>query len=391
MSLVEFLPRNHAIQSVLGDVRDRIIRAQRNVLTREFSSFADLCKRLFSDIKLDVAVPPKFQELPADVYSGKMFSELMGIFSPVLAKAAVPEHLLKTTASSTVRRLQLLMAFDDPDAVLRRTEHKVLEIVAKFPKKVTDIERGNNPGDVIDPYILAATQQLVFGGDFVQTISAAVSHKILMMIEGMIGHLHEDVIGEMRGNVRAPEPRGQNQEAIDPQYNPFPGADLLQPPLSKGDRVRFHQIKSKTGSAKGGDGRRLGDQLRLLEVTYGGAIYYDALIGNTLRGHRSKAAVIAAAPNVVVLVGAAAFKELTRSTNGPQLLLRLYLEAFQAAARDSGYNMEAVLAVILESFKQRADKLKEGLLEAILSEVTAGQADQQDSRLISRAKLLSRL
>jgi hypothetical protein len=38
------------------------------------------------------------------------------------------------------------------------------------------------------------------------TLTASVSHKALMMIEDLIGHLHEDVLGQMRGNVRAPEP-----------------------------------------------------------------------------------------------------------------------------------------------------------------------------------------
>ena len=86
-----------------------------------------------------------------------------------------------------------------------------------------------------------------------------------MMIEGLLGHLHEDVIGEMRGNVRAPEPRGGEQEEIDAAINPFPGADVVQPPGQRSEALRFHQIKSKTGSAKGGDGKRLGDQLRRLQ------------------------------------------------------------------------------------------------------------------------------
>jgi len=35
-------------------------------------------------------------------------------------------------------------------------------------------------------------------------IGATVGHKVLMMIEGLLGHLHEDVLGAMRGNVRVP-------------------------------------------------------------------------------------------------------------------------------------------------------------------------------------------
>ena len=117
----------------------------------------------------------------------------------------------------------------------------------------------------------------------------------------------------------APEPRGVDQETLDPATNPFPGADIVQPPLATGRPLRFHQVKSKTGSAKGGDGRRLGLQLRELTRLYGGEAYYDALIGNTLRGHRSMAGVLKAAPEVVVLVGEAAFRALTGSVAGPRL------------------------------------------------------------------------
>ena len=42
------------------------------------------------------------------------------------------------------------------------------------------------------------------------------------------------------GNVRAPEPRGKDQETLDPVTNPFPGADVVQPPLASGRPLRFH-------------------------------------------------------------------------------------------------------------------------------------------------------
>ena len=217
-------------------------------------------------------------------------------------------------------------------------------------------------------------------GDFEGTISATVAHKVLMIIEGLLGHLHEDVIGAMRGNLRVPEPRGEDQETLNPASNPFPGADLMQPPLANGRVLRFHQVKSKTGSAKGGDGRRLGLQLTALTSLYGGEAYYDALIGNTLRGHRSMAGVRRAAPAVVVLVGEAAFRELTGSSAGPQLLLRLYQAAFDVAAKRTGYSLQSVVTGILLAFRQRAEQLGEGFLEAVLHDAVTGSATQQDSR-----------
>ena len=195
-----------------------------------------------------------------------------------------------------------------------------------------------------------------------------------------MGHLHEDVIGNMRGNVRAPEPRGFNQEMIDPHDNPFPGADIVQPPLHAGGGLRFHQVKSKTGSAKGGDGRRLGEQLRRLREYYRADVYYDALIGNTLRGHRSMRGVLASEPQAVVLVGSAAFRELTRSSIGPQLLLRVYQNAFSEAARTTGYRIDTMAGRIVSAFRARAEDAGETYLDSLLAASIGLTPDEQDSR-----------
>jgi hypothetical protein len=190
---------------------------------------------------------------------------------------------------------------------------------------------------------------------------------------------HEDILGLMRGNVRVPEPRGDDQEAFDYSTNPFPGSDLIQPPTKSGVRLRIHQIKSKTGSAKGGDGKRLGDQLQFLSDHYDADIFYDALVGNTLIGHRSKKGVEKAAPLVRVLVGQAAFSQLTGSKHGANLLLRLYQEAFMSAAQSTGYSISEVTEGIVEYFKVRSAEAGEGFLDAILESSTGGSVNDQDS------------
>jgi hypothetical protein len=205
-----------------------------------------------------------------------------------------------------------------------------------------------------------------------------------MSIEDLVGHMHEDILGQMRGNVKAPEPR---QEDISPEHNPFPGADIVQPPRRDGDVFKFHQVKNKTGSAKGGDGERLGRQLLRLKQLYGGNSYYDALIGKTLRGHRSRRGVEQVDPDVAVLVGAAAFQEITGFSNGPQLLLRVYVEAFQPAARQSPYQYEQVIAGIVKEFQDKAAESHEGFLGSLLIDVTEGAPHQQDSRLERRARV----
>jgi len=345
----------------------------------EFPDAAALCQRAFSDLKIAIQPPAQLEGQPPASLGDRTSNELIAYFSDILAKNGIPAQAIPLHATGLSHRIQLLRAFDSPDEVIRFTCEKVVEIVGTFPIKAADIKCGRNPGDVLDPFILGASQILMCEGSFEHTISAAISHKVLMIIEGLLGHLHEDVIGAMRGNVRAPEPRGEDQETLNPATNPFPGADIVQPPL-KNRPLRFHQVKSKTGSAKGGDGRRLGIQLTELQKLYGGEAFYDALIGNTLRGHRSMAGVLRAAPAVVVLVGESAFKELTGSLVGPQLLLRLYHEVFEIAAKQTGYSLSNIVSTIYQAFKERADELGEGYLETVLHDATFGTRAQQDSR-----------
>ena len=48
------------------------------------------------------------------------------------------------------------MHFQTQTKTLEAIEVKILEVVESLPKTAADIERGKNPGDVLDPYILAA-------------------------------------------------------------------------------------------------------------------------------------------------------------------------------------------------------------------------------------------
>jgi hypothetical protein len=373
------VPRNHPLNKLSHPLKSRVAAAQQNALEMEFPDAAALCDRAFSDLKIAIPAPPQLKEQPPASLGDQTSKDLVSFFSDLLAKNGIPAQAISCHAASLSHRVQLLRAYDRPDDVISVTCDKVVEVVGTFPTNAEDIKCGRNPGDVLDPYILGAAQILMCAGDFEQTVSATVAHKVLMIIEGLLGHLHEDVIGAMRGNVRVPEPRGEDQETLNPATNPFPGADIVQPPLTNRP-LQFHQVKSKTGSAKGGDGRRLGIQLTELQKLYGGKAFYDALIGNTLRGHRSMAGVLRAAPDVVVLVGEAAFKELTGSTVGPQLLLRLYQAAFEVAAKQTGYSLQNIVSTIYQAFKQRADEFGEGYLDTVLHDATFGTLAQQDSR-----------
>lgn len=381
MSGVLHVPPKHPLNQLDHELQARFIQAQENLVEAEFCNSGEFLRRVFDDLKLKLKVPAAKSDQPVGTIADLDYKSLVVFFSGLLRASGVPEQANRRQTAGLAHRAQLLRAFSDPDRIVGETVGKVSQIVAGFPRTAENIQRGRNPGDVLDPYILAASQQLVYGGDLQETFTATVAHKILMMIEGLLGHLHEDVIGAMRGNLRAPEPRGDDQETLNPQTNPFPGADIVQPPLGKKRPLRFHQVKSKTGSAKGGDGRRLGLQLLELQRLYGGEIFYDALIGNTLRGHRSMAGVLRAAPSVVVLVGEAAFTALTGSSVGPELLLRLYQAAFDVAAQQSGYRIQDVVEAVYTTFRQRASEAGETFLDTILRDAISGSPVEQDSRL----------
>lgn len=379
--MIQYLSPDNPAHRINDVLRGQIERAQQNLLPMRFSNAHEFLSRVLQDARLTISAPAELRERPLTDITNLRPKQLLAMVRGLLLGGDVPEQMVNHQAAAVAERIRLLTAFDNPDEVIEATVAKVQEIVEGFPKTPEDMLCGKNPGDVLDPFILAATQNLMFGGEIEPTVEATVAHKALMMVEGLLGHLHEDVIGQMRGNVRVPEPRGEDQESLSPELNPFPGSDVLQPPYRQGDCFKFHQIKSKTGSAKGGDGRRLGEQLQRLKDLYGGDIYYHALIGNTLRGHRSRAGVEKAAPSVVVLVGKASFNCLTHTIVGPELLLRLYNSSFATVASRTGYRVDTMANVIVSHFAERAQREGESFLELILEEATDGLESQQDNRL----------
>ncbi len=382
--MLEFLPDEHPIQRIEREVLAQLREAQENLLDRRFPTAADLCERACQQVGVEARLAGRFRGIPLFPFADSARSTLVTELTQAARDLGLPPETVPEVVGVVADRVQLLRAFERPDEVIDMVATKVQGVVRTFPRSVADIEQGKNPGDLLDPFIVAATQELLYSGDMEGTVEGVTVHKAMMMIEDLAGHLHEDVIGRMRGNVRAPEPRGEDQETLDPILNPFPGADVVQPPWRLEIPLRFHQVKSKTGSAKGGDAARLGQQLRRLHESYQGEIYYDALIGRSLRGHRSMAGVLRVAPNAIVLVGRAAFQALTGTPNGAELLLRLYQAAFRRVAVVAGYSLEQVVAGIATEFRERARERGEDYLRVLLEEVTSGDAREQDSRTYER-------
>lgn len=289
-----------------------------------------------------------------------------------------------STADDLADQIQLCRAFANPNAVIELVAGWVEGSIANFPRTSDQLRVGGNPSDVLDPFILAANYELLSERSLPKTIEHTASHKVLMKIEDLAGHLHENVIGLMRGNFRVPEPKGsraEGKENLDPLLNPFPGADVGQVPLpERPDALRLFQVKSKTGSSKGGDGKRLGEQLLAIELLYEADTFYVAVVGNTLRGHRSRGAVSRVSPKTAVMVGRAALNELTQSSVGGELLLRTYQRAFRAASEETGYRFSAVVAVMAEDFEEEAAVEGMDFLSALLHKAIDGSVDEQDSR-----------
>lgn len=363
-------------------MKSEFVRAQRSFLPSAYPNAFSFCERVLSDLKLSIAPPLTMRDQNAAEVADLELADLVKLFEGMLRASGIPNSARQRHAENLARRAQLVRAFESPETVLEWVTEKVIQIVADLPKTAADIEVGRNPGDVLDPYLLAANQALLCEGDFRQAISATVTHKALMILEGLMGHLHEEVIGRMRGNVRNPEPRADNAEILDFTYNPFPGADVVQPPLFDGDTLRLHQIKSKTGTLNSSGGKRLAEQMRQLRMAYPGAeLFSHSLVGNTLRGHRSMGGMLRVEPTLIVQVGQASFRVLTGSNNGAELLVRVYQAAFESAAEQTGYSVENMTRAITQTFIERAEAEGEGYLESVVHQSTEGDAEYLDSRM----------
>ena len=384
--VINNLPRNHAIHRINPMLRAELVSAQDSLIDNAFSSAREFLARVADDVGHDIQIPADMADCPASEVADRPFAEIRERAEVMLADSVPLGPDGERELNAFARRAQLLRAFRDPDEVLDWVSDKVATVVHNdMPKTAADIEVGRNPGDVLDPFLVAATQSLLSGRDFRSAIETTVGHKCLMILEGLMGHLHEQVVGWIRGNVKNPEPRGDLAGFIDPMTNPFPGVDVLQPPAKEGDAFRLHQVKSKTGTMNSSGGGALAEQMRQLRMRYPGVeLYAHALVGNTLRGHRSMGGMLRIEPSLIVMVGEASFKVLTGAPTGGELLLQVYQAAFEKAAEITGYRLRGITSDIVADFRGRAEDVGDGFLQVILHDVTHGPEKQQDSRQYPR-------
>lgn len=379
--MIKYTPVNSNLNKVSPALVTQMEEAQSSLLENEFKDLYQIIE-LAGDkqkIKTDLFGKLKSKDIQFCYKATKL--ELEQLLYIEAESHSLPKEIQKNIIPALLNQILLIFAYKNSDSLIDLLDLRIEESVKRFPKKFADLECGKNPGDVIDPFLVAAASILIYSGDFSNSISGMTSHRAFMVLEDLIGHLHEDMIGKMRGNVRVPEPNGKGtKEKLDFMLNPFPGADVMQPPLFKGDVAKMFQVKNKTGSAKGGDGKRLGDQMKLLIETYKCAGYYMSILGTTLQGHRSMSGVLQTENRVIVQVGEQAFKSLTRLASGPETLLSLYHVAFDRVSAKTGYSISQIVKGMISEVSRNTTIDFEKFISKMLKDVISGEECNQDSR-----------
>lgn len=265
------------------------------------------------------------------------------------------------------------LVFEDVEQVREHAVTQVLE--PKFealPRELDDLVRGSSPGDVIDPFLVALNKQVLTDGGTEALVRNVLVHKCLMKFEDLMGHLHEHVLGNAGGCRWVPEPAGENKHQYDAETNPYAGADARR------GEEEFFELKNKTGSAKGSAGESIGRKMGTLGEVYSDPDrFYASVIGDTLKGHRSKGAAEREDPGLEVLVGLQTIQKIGRYRNTPRVLLEFYLELFREVAEEDNFDIGEIAADIAEEWTERYGE--EDPVEGILYWSIVGDPRQQTS------------
>jgi hypothetical protein len=251
--------------------------------------------------------------------------------------------------------IQRLLLWKDLDEVVRIQARMYDRVIADLPRRLVDIEEAGGGRDILDPFIVAFTSRLLHSGAVPELLRTLISHKCLMKLEDLIGHLHGEVLGNAGGGESVPEPQGEadeagkrNKELWHELYNPYPGADARR------GTEEFYQIKNKTGSAKGSDGEKLGRQFLVLKAKYPDSKrFYVSMIGKTLRGHRSMGAFVRTDPEAEVLVGLSAFQQLGRHRDTADIVMDLCMEVFEQSLERNRYDFDEVVTLMTKEWVEK--------------------------------------
>lgn len=282
------------------------------------------------------------------LYRFPIIRELFLASAEEVLTTLLESNLSEDEAADVLGHLQRAMVFPDADKALADAISLCSVTVGSLPRNLDQILCGSNPGDVLDPVLLAFNVVSLADGDVDRALEHLVIHRCLMQAEDLVGNLHQSILGQAGGKQRVPEPRGKVKEGYDPETNPYPGIDVRL------ENQELYQLKNKTGSAKGGDGLRLGQQFRELGDIYPGCKrFYAAVLGTTLRGHRSKTGFLRGDPDAEVIVGLATIQQIGAYRDSPIVLLDLYCDAMEEAINRQGFDIGEVIATVQRKWHER--------------------------------------
>ena len=308
------------------------------------------------------------------------FPTIEALFEATGAELEAAFNVAPEAAQRYRAHLQRMLLWEDLDAVRAAMTPLFDRVIAGLPRSLADLEQGRGR-DPLDPFIVAFAAPLLGSGSQTELLRALLVHKCMMKLEDLIGNLHQEALGRAAGLERVPEPVGvplpdgkRDKESWHETLNPYPGVDVRR------GTEEFYQLKNKTGSAKGGDGARLGRQLRELAARYPDSQrYYASFIGRTLSGHRSMGAVRAADPDAEVLVGLATFQQLGLHRDTADIVMELYLEEFDAALKRNHYDVEAILETVTHEWSAKHPG-ENPALAMLRDTITPVHPDDQSSR-----------
>ncbi|WP_156119770.1 hypothetical protein [Leptolyngbya sp. KIOST-1] len=180
--MVKFFPDTSPVHNLTPVFKNAILEAQDESFGSVFTSAGNYIRTVLEQLRIQIEVPALLDSEDPTEFSDKSFGEFVDFFTYLLNSEDYPTQAVQRTAASLAARAMLLRAFADPDSAVNFVRDKIITVVESFPQEASDIEVGRNRGDVLDPFILAATQYLLYKGEFDGAISATVSHKALMII-----------------------------------------------------------------------------------------------------------------------------------------------------------------------------------------------------------------
>ena len=298
---------------------------------------------------------------------------------------AIPDAAKPSAEAAFLSGIKRLMIFENPKEVKSEIRPHFERLIKSLPRTLDELEVSGGGRDVLDPFIVAFDQLLLSRNSLTALLNNLLAHKCLMKLEDLIGHLHQEVLGRARGNIRVAEPEGVmgvdgklNKELWHAEKNPYPGADVRHQPSE------FYQIKNKTGSAKGSDGEKLGRQFRAIAERHPESQrFYVGMIGKTLAGHRSMGAFVRTDPGAEVLVGLAAFQQLGGHRDTATVLLDIYVEVFKKVCEELKFDFVEISAKMAEQWKKKHGE-GDPAHRLLLDTITPNKPEDQSSLTYGR-------